>query len=61
MAEKRGLGRGLSALLGEAAPPPPPPAGSVSEIPIDRIHRFEGQPRARFAEEKLSPPEVMLI
>lgn len=49
MAEKRGLGRGLSALLGEAAPPPPPPPGSVTEIPLDRIHRFEGQPRARFA------------
>lgn len=53
MAEKRGLGRGLSALLGEAAPPPPPPPGSVTEIPIDRIHRFEGQPRARFAPEEL--------
>lgn len=53
MAEKRGLGRGLSALLGEAAPPPPPPPGSVTEIPIDRIHRFEGQPRARFSPEEL--------
>jgi ParB family chromosome partitioning protein len=53
MAEKRGLGRGLSALLGEAAPPPPPPPGSVSEIPLDRIHRFEGQPRSRFAAEEL--------
>lgn len=53
MAEKRGLGRGLSALLGEAAPPPPPPPGSVTEIPVDRIHRFEGQPRSRFAHEEM--------
>ncbi|MFM8820999.1 MAG: ParB/RepB/Spo0J family partition protein [Phenylobacterium sp.] len=53
MAEKRGLGRGLSALLGEAAPPPPPPPGSVTEIAIDQIRRFEGQPRARFAPEEL--------
>lgn len=53
MAEKRGLGRGLSALLGETAPPPPPPPGSVTEIAIDRIHRFEGQPRARFAPDEL--------
>ena len=53
MAEKRGLGRGLSALLGEAAPPPPPPPGSVTEIPIDLIHPFEGQPRARFSHEEM--------
>ena len=53
MAEKRGLGRGLSALLGEAAPPPPPPPGSVTEIPLDRNWRFEAQPRARFAPEEM--------
>ncbi|MFN7304728.1 MAG: ParB N-terminal domain-containing protein, partial [Phenylobacterium sp.] len=53
MAEKRGLGRGLSALLGEAAPPPPPPPGSVTEIPIHHIHRFEAQPRARFTPEEM--------
>ena len=53
MVEKRGLGRGLSALLGEAAPPPPPPPGSVTEIPLDRIWRFEAQPRARFAPEEM--------
>ncbi|MCA6271083.1 MAG: ParB/RepB/Spo0J family partition protein, partial [Phenylobacterium sp.] len=51
--EKRGLGRGLSALLGEAAPPPPPPPGSVTEIPIHHIHRFEAQPRARFTPEEM--------
>ncbi|MCA6224623.1 MAG: ParB/RepB/Spo0J family partition protein [Phenylobacterium sp.] len=53
MVEKRGLGRGLSALLGEAAPPPPPPPGSVTEIPIHHIHRFEAQPRARFTPEEM--------
>jgi ParB family chromosome partitioning protein len=29
------------------------PPGSVAEIPIDRIQRFEGQPRSRFAPEEM--------
>jgi ParB family chromosome partitioning protein len=57
MAEtRRGLGRGLSALLGEAEegvvtgqPGAPAPEG-VREIPIELIHRNPGQPRQVFDE-----------
>ncbi len=59
MAEgRRGLGRGLSALLGEAeaenaAAPAGEPAG-VREIPIELIHRNPDQPRRRFGETEIS-------
>jgi ParB family chromosome partitioning protein len=58
MAEgRRGLGRGLSALLGEseaenAAAPAGEPAG-VREIPIELIHRNPDQPRRRFGEMEI--------
>jgi ParB family chromosome partitioning protein len=58
MAEgRRGLGRGLSALLGEAeaetaATPAGEPAG-VREIPIELIHRNPDQPRRRFGETEI--------
>ena len=56
MAEnRRGLGRGLSALLGEAeeiAHAVPPDEG-VREIPIELIHRNPEQPRQSFREEDL--------
>jgi ParB family chromosome partitioning protein len=58
MAEgRRGLGRGLSALLGEseaenAAAPAGEPAG-VREIPIELIHRNPDQPRRRFGETEI--------
>jgi ParB family chromosome partitioning protein len=58
MAEgRRGLGRGLSALLGEAdaenaATPAGEPAG-VREIPIELIHRNPDQPRHRFGEVEI--------
>jgi len=58
MAEKRGLGRGLSALLGDSeeaqtqAQGGPAPAG-LREIPIELIHRKEDQPRFRFDEAEL--------
>ncbi len=56
MAEKRGLGRGLSALLGDSeeaqAQGGPAPSG-LRDIPIDLIHRKEDQPRFRFDEAEL--------
>ncbi|HEX2561615.1 ParB/RepB/Spo0J family partition protein, partial [Phenylobacterium sp.] len=61
MAEnRRGLGRGLSALLGEedvrapGAPAPAAPTGaSVREIPIEFLQRNPDQPRWVFPEEQL--------
>lgn len=61
MAEgRRGLGRGLSALLGEAeegqegAHAAPAAGEGAREIPIELIHRNPDQPRTHFAEEELS-------
>ena len=55
---RRGLGRGLSALLGEAeaenaAAPAGEPTGA-REIPIELIHRNPDQPRRHFGEEQLA-------
>jgi ParB family chromosome partitioning protein len=49
---RRGLGRGLSALLGEAEAGPSA-AGGAREVPIELIHPNPGQPRTRFAEAEL--------
>jgi ParB family chromosome partitioning protein len=64
---RRGLGRGLSALLGEAgeetmvAADPPAVAGpgleGARELPIELIHRNANQPRQYFAEEELAELE----
>jgi ParB family transcriptional regulator, chromosome partitioning protein len=63
--QKRALGRGLSALIPQAAPPAPagatvappappvPPKGGVLKLPIEAIHRDALQPRRHFDEEKL--------
>lgn len=48
----RGLGRGLSALLGEAAEATTQPAG-VREIPIELIRPNPDQPRSHFDEDEL--------
>ena len=57
MAEsKRGLGRGLSALLdevGAATTPEARKAAGVREIPIELIHRNPEQPRRVFVAEQL--------
>ncbi len=56
-ARKRGLGRGLDALLGAAAAAPPPaaPAAQVAEglhmLPVESIRRGRMQPRSRFPAE----------
>ncbi|MCW5761178.1 MAG: ParB/RepB/Spo0J family partition protein, partial [Phenylobacterium sp.] len=57
MAEnRRGLGRGLSALLGEAEEisHAVDPAEGVREIPIELIRRNPGQPRVHFDEAELA-------
>ena len=57
MAEnRRGLGRGLSALLGESEEiaHAGDPASGVREIPIELIHRNPDQPRQTFAEAELA-------
>jgi ParB family chromosome partitioning protein len=48
---RRGLGRGLSALLGEDAPPPP--AAGVRTVPVEHLHPGRFQPRRRFDEAAL--------
>jgi len=63
MAKKRGLGRGLDALLGGAQPgqseqepdsnPPAVPSGAPTELPVERIQRGRYQPRRIFDEDKL--------
>lgn len=56
MAERRGLGRGLSALLDEAQTASTPEgrrAVGALDIPIELIRRNANQPRRRFDEEEL--------
>ncbi|HZT51469.1 MAG TPA: ParB/RepB/Spo0J family partition protein [Stellaceae bacterium] len=55
MEQRRGLGRGLSALLGEEPPTPAAeaPAG-VRAVPIERLHPGRFQPRRRFDEEGIA-------
>ncbi len=64
--QKRALGRGLSALIPQAAPPPSavaaavvapepaaPPKNGIVKLPIEAIQRDTLQPRRHFDEEKL--------
>ena len=59
MAEKRrpALGRGMAALLSNAAPPPSAavaiPGRSLLLLPVEAIERNPNQPRKRFEEQKL--------
>lgn len=52
---RRGLGRGLSALLEETGPAPAegPPAGTGRETPIELLRRNPDQPRKTFDETDL--------
>ena len=57
MAEnRRGLGRGLSALLSEVEeiPHSVDPAAGVRELPIELIHRNPAQPRQHFDAEEIA-------
>lgn len=62
MAEKRGLGRGLSALLGEAEDieHAVSPEDGVREIPIELIRNNPEQPRQHFGEEELAELEASI-
>ena len=52
--KKRGLGRGLDALVRDGMNVAPPPSrGSVLKIPVEKIRRNTYQPRHRFDEEPL--------
>lgn len=58
MIERRGLGRGLSALFGDEQPAPAqPPAAEtqsgVRMVPIERLHPGRFQPRRHFDEDAL--------
>ena len=63
MVKKRGLGRGLDALLGssqptaeaatEDAPEPGAPAGPTTSLAVDLIQRGRYQPRRNFDEDRL--------
>ncbi len=60
MAEKRrpALGRGMAALLSNAAPPPSAaaamPGRALLSLPVEAIERNPAQPRKRFEEQKLA-------
>jgi ParB-like partition proteins len=62
MAEKRGLGRGLSALLGEAEEieHAADPQAGVREIPIELIHRNIDQPRQHFSDAEIAELEASI-
>ena len=57
MTRKRGLGRGLGALLGDSEPvdlnKPQQPALTRDEIPLDQIYRGAHQPRRSIADDSL--------
>jgi ParB family transcriptional regulator, chromosome partitioning protein len=59
-AQKRGLGRGLGALLGDANPTtvtgtaPPPPSGGITQVRVDAIKPNPRQPRQVFEPEALA-------
>ncbi|MCB1600548.1 MAG: ParB/RepB/Spo0J family partition protein [Lysobacterales bacterium] len=53
-AKKRGLGRGLDALLGDAAQLETPPAESLSTLPIESLQPGKYQPRTGMDPERLA-------
>ena len=69
--KKKGLGRGLSALLGDAPPPAastsddvaeaPAPVRATREVSIDQLRPNPYQPRQHFAEEDLASLEASIL
>jgi ParB family chromosome partitioning protein len=59
---RRGLGRGLSALLGEAQdiPHAVEPSEGVRAIPIELVHRNPDQPRRNFPDEEIAELEASI-
>jgi ParB family transcriptional regulator, chromosome partitioning protein len=53
-AQRRPLGRGLAALLGEVDSASPAAAASARSIPIEQVRPGPYQPRRRFGEEELA-------
>jgi ParB family transcriptional regulator, chromosome partitioning protein len=51
--KRKGLGRGLSALMGEPAPAAAPAPRATRELPIEQLHPGRFQPRKRFDEAEL--------
>jgi len=56
--KKRGLGRGLEALLGQVVPravpeAPPPPRDQLTHVPVDLLQRGRYQPRQDMREDSL--------
>jgi ParB family chromosome partitioning protein len=64
MAEgRRGLGRGLSALLdeaGEGQGQAPPPGEGTRDLPIELVHRNPDQPRRNFPAEEIAELEASI-
>jgi ParB family chromosome partitioning protein len=53
--KRRGLGRGLDALLGPAAAAPPKPSeGGPTQLPVDLLERSRFQPRGEMDRESLA-------
>ena len=59
---RRGLGRGLSALLGEAEEiaHAVAPADGVREVPLELVHANPDQPRRHFAEAEIAELEASI-
>ncbi|MEM6914177.1 MAG: ParB/RepB/Spo0J family partition protein [Pseudomonadota bacterium] len=50
---KKGLGRGLEAILGDMPPPEIEPRGSAAELPVAEIIPDKEQPRKAFGDDEL--------
>ncbi|MEM7741412.1 MAG: ParB/RepB/Spo0J family partition protein [Pseudomonadota bacterium] len=50
---KKGLGRGLEAILGDMPPPEIEPRGSAAELPVSEIIPDKEQPRKAFSDDEL--------
>ena len=56
---RRGLGRGLSALLGEERAAPDDAESSLRRLPVDRLHPGRFQPRRTFDEAEMAAQGIL--